>query len=377
MMKRNRAEEQLGAFLALWKGELPDRPIWTADLSYWLLARQMDGSADPSWSSEEGFLRFHHELGVLPYYYYPTFFACEAVYDRSVEWRTERKGDVTRIRCTTPVGTIVQESQWLPVSFSEGVTRHFVQSEQDLDVLCYLIEHRRLEHRHVDSYPERRVRFARFGGLPALGMPRSPLPAFLTEWSGIMHGMYLLMDHPDRLESLFALMEAQTEPVVQALCDLAPPLVHVPDNLSGETMAGLYARWLAPVHMRLLARLHAAGIAAAVHQDGTLSGLLPQLAAAGFDAVEALTPTPAGDVPVERIRDICGSQSLVLWGGVPGALFAPPFHWEQMEAHVQALLHAWHGSPYVVGVADQVPPDGRIDWCRSISRMIRAVSGGA
>ncbi len=371
-----RIAEQLECFLALWRGECPQRPVWTADLSYWLTARQMDGTADPSWSSEEGFLKLHADLGVLPYYYYPTFFACEAVYDPCIEWRTERHGDVTRITCTTPVGTIWQESQWLPVSYSEGITRHFVQSEQDLEVLCYLMEHRRLEPRHVDSYPERRARFARYGGLPALAMPRSPLPAFFTEWSGVMHGTYLLMDCPDQLDELFALMEAQAEPVLQALCDLAPPLVHVPDNLSGETMAGLYARWLKPVHTRLLNRLHAAGICAAVHQDGTIAGLLPQLASAGFDAVEALTPAPVGDVPIDHIRAMCGSERLVLWGGVPGALFAPPFEWEDMETHVKALLRTWEGERFVVGVADQVPPDGRIEWCRSITQLIDELYSG-
>ena len=49
-----------------------------------------------------------------------------------------------------------------------------------------------------------------------------------------------------------------------------------------------------------LERLHAAGVRAAVHLDGTLKGLLPKLAATGIDAIEAITPQPVGDLSLEE-----------------------------------------------------------------------------
>ena len=100
-------------------------------------------------------------------------------------------------------------------------------------------------------------------------------------------------------------------------------------------------------------------------------GLLPKLAAAGFDAVESITPAPVGDVTVEETRSVAGSESLVLWGGMPGAMFAAPFTWEEVEAHVAEVLDTWGGGPFVLGVADQVPPDGDIDFCRRIGEMVK------
>jgi hypothetical protein len=52
-------------------------------------------------------------------------------------------------------------------------------------------------------------------------------------------------------------------------------------------------------------------------------------------------------------------------------MFAPPFTWKDMEKHVGQLLEQWGGTPFVVGVADQVPPDGDIEFVRGISAMIR------
>jgi hypothetical protein len=99
-------------------------------------------------------------------------------------------------------------------------------------------------------------------------------------------------------------------------------------------------------------------------------GLLPKLAEVGFDAVEALTPSPAGDLSPSEMRDVAGSSRLALWGGVPGVMFAPPYTWAEMRVHAERTLAAWRGTPFVLGVADQVPPDGDITFCRKIADLI-------
>jgi hypothetical protein len=113
-----------------------------------------------------------------------------------------------------------------------------------------------------------------------------------------------------------------------------------------------------------------AGVRCAVHLDGTVKGLLPKLAANGFDAVEALTPQPAGDLPVEDMRAVAGNPAVILWGGVPGVMFAPPYTWRDMQSHIRRVLRAWQDTPFILGVADQVPPDGDIDFCHRIAEEI-------
>lgn len=158
---------------------------------------------------------------------------------------------------------------------------------------------------------------------------------------------------------------------MDAVCRLAPPLVHFADNLTSDNFTGLYDEFMAPVHRNRLARLHAAGVKAAVHLDGTIRGLLPKLIESGFDSVEALTPKPVGDVGLEEMRTVAGSESVILWGGLPGAMFAPPYTWPDMQAHVKRLLECWSGTPFIIGVADQIPPNGDISFCKKIAAMIK------
>ena len=71
---------------------------------------------------------------------------------------------------------------------------------------------------------------------------------------------------------------------------------------------------------------------------------------------------------------MAGSDSVILWGGLPGVMFAPPYTWKDMEAHVEKLVAAWQGTPFVVGVADQVPPDGDIGMVKRISEFLKSAS---
>jgi len=354
-------------FLRVLAGERPTGVVWTADLSYWVNGRKQDGTADPAWDTEQGYLELHQSLGVMPYYYYPQFWASRTVYDATVRESAETRGRATIRLWETPVGTLREESCFLPESACHGVTRHPVETGADLDVLIYLLEHRRLEPDNLADYRQRQQLWAAYDGLPCLGLPRSPLSELAYEWAGIQNLVFLLLDHGNRVRHALALMEAQEAPILEAVCDLAPPLVHFPDNLSSDSLTGWYDEYLAPTHRRRLRKLHAAGVKAAVHLDGTVRGLLPKLATAGFDAVEALTPQPAGDLTAAEMRRIAGRPDLILWGGMPGAMFPAPTAWSGMRQHLDRLLAAWNGQPFIVGVADQVPPDGNIDFCRLIA----------
>ena len=75
------------------------------------------------------------------------------------------------------------------------------------------------------------------------------------------------------------------------------------------------------------------------------------------------------------MRVLAGDDRVILWGGVPGAMFAPPFEWPDMERHVRRLLDLWSGTRFVVGVADQIPANGDIENCRKISELIRNWQG--
>jgi hypothetical protein len=359
----------LDSFLRLFRGEPASRTVWTADLTYWMAGQKARGAWNPAWDTEEGFLSFHRDCGVMPYYEYSRFSVAQPQYDGTVRERYETIGNRTLHHFKTPLGTITEEHVELAESACSGCTKPFVQSERDLDILLYILDHRTLRPANLDGYPARRKVWEAYDGLPALGLPRSPLSSFSYEWAGIANAVYLLADYEDKVRRIFALMEAQEAPVMDAVCRLVPPMIHFPDNLDSENLTGLYDAYLGPTHRRRLDRLHEAGIPCAVHLDGAVRGLLPKLAAAGFDSVEALTPQPAGDMDVADMRALAGNGRVILWGAVPGAMFAPPYQWDDMQRHVERVLTLWKGQRFVLGVADQVPPDGDIGFTQKIREM--------
>jgi hypothetical protein len=410
-------DDMLDTFLSLLSGKPADPTVWTADIAYWIAGRQQAGDARPEWSTEEGFLRLHRDLGILPYYYYEKFWAAEPRYDDRIESNEAKVGGKTVRRIHTPLGQLREESVYSPLSSSQGITKHFVESEGDLEILLDVLRHRRLAPANLDDWPERNRLWQTYGGVPCIGLPRSPLAAFFVEWAGVQNGSYLLADCPEKCEEAFRLMEEQERPILDAVCELAPPVVHFPDNLSSDCSTGFYDRYMAGAHRQRIERLHAAGVKCAVHLDGTVKGLLPKLIRSGFDAIEALTPKPGGDLEIEEIRDLAGSElasrishnsgadipvcrekgstygrqeclphrtlccstslcskkcGVILWGGVPGILFAPPYTWPQMESHVRRVLDSWQDRPFILGVADQVPPDGDIQFCRRIADLLKS-----
>lgn len=317
----------------------------------------------------EGRLRFLQGLGIMPYYECGLS-AYQTRYDDTVDVSEETAGARSLTLYRTPVGTLVKEETYLPQSFCKALNRYPVSSRRDLDVLLHIIEHRRLVPIDMQAYWERAETVARCEGVPILAVPRTPLPEFFHDWAGVQAAVLLLADHGDQVRRVLQAMERQGDDVLESVCAASPPLVHFCDNLTSAIFAGLYDELMARPYGRRLDVLHAAGVKCAVHLDGTVRGLLPKLTAAGFDAIESLTPKPVGDMDLADMRQLAGSDSVLLWGGVPGAMFAPPYGWDDMRKHVRRLLDCWEEGPFVVGSADQIPPDGNVEFCRRIADLL-------
>ena len=362
--------EMLDSLLKTLRGEATDEIVWTADIHYWISGQKQAGKSDPEWNTEEGYLKLCRDLGIMPYYWYNKFWLAKPEY-HGVEISNDSKGG-THVRIwKTPLGELREESAFMVESCSNAVTKHPVESEEDLKILLYILEHRELVPDCMEDYCERIQLWTRYDGIPSIALPRSPLPAFFYEWAGLQNAVYLMSDFPEMVGQILHLMEEQELKIIDAVCRLAPPLVHFADNLSSENLSGFFDTYMAEQYRRRIRKLHAADVRCAVHLDGTTRGLLQKITATGVDAIEALTPQPVGDVAADEMRKLTGSDSIILWGGVPGAMFAPPYTWTDMKRHVEKLLDAWRGTPFVIGVGDQVPSNGDITMVKRISDMIK------
>ncbi len=351
----------------------PHPLVWTGDLTYWRSAMAARGDLEHRYDGVGGLLRLQLDLGMFPYFQYDAFWPFEVRYPEVVV-ESEAVEGVTRTVWRTPKGALAGQTRYCPESFSTAQTRYPIRGQDDLDTLCFILERQtylpRLDHYHAIA--------ARWGeeGYPSIGLPRSPMSSLMVEWAGTVNAAYLVADAPRRVADVLTLMERNIWRVIEAVIEARIPVVHFGDNLSSETATSLFDRFMKPYYLRALDRLHSGGVRAAVHLDGTVRGLLPKLSGVGFDAVESLTPAPVGDVRPDEMRALAGRGDLVLWGGVPGAAFSRSFPQKRFVALLEEVLGAWQGGPFILGTADQVPPDGDIERCRIVSEIVSARQAG-
>ncbi len=360
--------------LAPFRGEKPDRPAWVADLGYWYPAARDRGLLEERYLGPDGYDQLHRDLGVCMYYGRggATY---AGRYDGNVEAATKEEGGVRERWWRTPAGELSDRWEFIDAAHCWAHVEYAVTGVEDLRVLQDLFARMSYE-----PAPENYLRAAEAigdDGLPISAVPRGPLAALMTDWAGVVTTCYLIADEPAAVEDTLAIIEQATDPAFEAIAEGPAELLHWCDNLDSNTYTSYFDRYMRDCYARRLELLHAAGKRVVTHLDGFVRGLLPRLVEVGFDGVESITPGPVGDVEVEELRALCGSEEAVIWGGIPGAMFAPPWNADSMRAHTTRLLDELApGGRLVVGSADQVPPDGDIELCRVIADTIEGWGGG-
>ena len=116
-------------------------------------------------------------------------------------------------------------------------------------------------------------------------------------------------------------------------------------------------------------RVHTAGKFVAVHVDGRLRGALSYLRQCGVDVIDAVTPTPMGDLTPQQCRDEAGE--MVLCGGIPATVWLPRTSDEQFEQCVHRWLDLRDSSPrLVIASGDQVPPHAPLDRIKRVRELV-------
>jgi len=354
--------------LTLLSGGKPDRVPWFGDLDYWATALVERGQRPADFKTSDAYIDWHRDLRCG--FYLQGYFPFRAIVEncRITEWR---EGAARRKRIETPRGTLTDTWTWLAESFAEAPTEHLVKGVGDLAAYRYLFEHTRYE-RDYDLAWKRRQQVGE-AGVVLCYLPKSPFMQMVALDAGIGAVAEIAADAPEELgETLAAVRGAHDAAAGLAVASPAEVLM-IPENLSSEVVGPrFYERYMRDYHETWCGEIAAAGKYSCIHLDGTLKGLLRQVASAGFTFIEAMTPAPVGDLEVGRWAEWCGSEGAnartVFWGGLPGVYFTEQVPDAEFDRHTKAVLEVMRSEPrYVLGVADQVPPDG-------LERRIRRVA---
>ncbi len=362
--------------LSVLDGRRPDRTPWFGDLSWWHAAHARCGDLPKAYGDgADGYLRMHRDAGVGIYLYPP--FVWDQRYDESVTVTVETEGDLTATTIVTPVGSVRSVLQGLPESGTSAYVEHNVKAPGDLRVLRYLAQHRIITPNSA-QFAECDAHWGEDGIACALApVCTTALQTLITREAGIETVVDLLYsDARSELEETIEVMQAADDPIFEIIARSPCRLVVFPENLSGEvTGRQLVQRYEMPCWKRRIAQLQNAGKSVGIHNDGTLRGSLPLLIEAGFDLVESVTPAPVGDMPLEEIRGVTAGK-IIVWGGIPGALFSPLTSADVFDAFVALVLRTLPpGSGFVLGVADQVPPDAEFSRICRVRELVDELGG--
>jgi hypothetical protein len=356
--------------LTLLNHQTPDRVPWFGDLDYWYGAAQKKGQLAAQYLGD-GYFQLNRDLGVGFYLqgYFPF-----TQHNTNISFSDKTCADQVIRTMRTPRGDLTEIQQYLPTSFSWGYVKHFVEKVEDLPAFKYYLESLAFSAEYEEA--ARRKSIIGDNGVVLCYMPRSPFMQMVTTYIGIVPLVYLLADAPDEMMEIFEIMERKYDLAAEISLDSPAECIMIPENLSSEVVGvSYYKRYLRGYESKWIQRIKQAGKTSFIHMDGTLKGLLKQVAETGFDVIEAVTPFPSGDMTMEEISaEITGET--ILWGGLPGIIFTPLFGETEFINHVKSILQVMRRRPnYVLGVADQVPPNGLIERVGSIAALCDQYGG--
>lgn len=341
--------------LTLLRGGTPDRVPWFGDLDYYAGSLIGRGLRPKDFRQSPEYIDWHRELGLG--FYLQGYFPFRTIIENCevTEWQD---GHDRHRRIETPRGVLHECWSWLPESYTEGPSEHLLKSVADLPAYAYMHEHTRYEPDYAFGHARKNI--IGDAGVMLTYLPKGPLMQMIALDAGIIAVVDMLSDDPDLFAATIESVRASHDRAAEISIHSPGEVLMIPENLSSESVGPkLFEQFMRPYQEHWTKRIREAGKFSCMHLDGTLRGLIRQECTVGFDFIEAMTPAPVGDLAVEDWASFCGDTSTIFWGGLPGAYFSPSTSEAEFERHVRATLAVMRSAPrYVLGVADQVPPDG-------------------
>jgi len=336
-------------------------------LDYWATALIGRGEKPKDFKQSGAYLDWHRSLGVG--FYLQGYFPFRAISEhcRVREWN---EGNLRRRQIETPCGTLRETWTWLEESYTEAPTEHLVKSVADLR--AYRFFHENTHYEPDYALAERRRAQVGDLGVVLCYLPKSPLMQMIALDAGVTAVFEMFSEAGEEFHKTMEAVRRSHDAAASLAVESPAEVLMIPENLSSECVGKtFYEMFMRDYEEAWARRIREAGKYSCIHLDGTMKGLLREVCSTSLTFIEALTPAPAGDLEIGKWAEWSGNSRTVLWGGLPGIFFTELVSDEEFEAHVRCVLEVMRSAPrYVLGVADQVPPDGLERRVRRVAELV-------
>ena len=210
-------------------------------------------------------------------------------------------------------------------------------------------------------------------GEPQFFVPRSPYQTLIMDWMRYEDLVYLLYEMPEVIENVALAINDSHDPLYAGLAQSqSVRIINFGENIDGNLLSpSIFERFHLPFYEKRATQLRNAGIHTTIHLDGSMRPILPYLAKLPVDGLEALTPTPQGDVTLDELHLHMGDK--ILLDGIPALYFMEEFSLEILQECVERIVDLF-GTRLVLGISDELPmgagPEAfdRLVWVRDYCR---------
>ncbi len=344
-----------------------DQVPWNGDLAYWIAYLKAEGMLKPEFDGPTGRVDLHRSLHIG--FYLQGHYPFREVFDGGVTVTLEERGNDRIKRYETPVGSLQETRRYSPQTYSRSPVEWLVKTAEDMHVLHYIYEHTHYEPWY--DLCETMNGCVGDQGVTLVYTPHTPFMELVTQRMGIENLIYAMEDDEEGFEALFETMKEKFDEAAAIAVAAPAECVMLPENLSSEVVGKqYYTMYMQPIHKKWTAKIREAGKYSFIHMDGTLRGLIAEVARSGFDVLEALTPAPVGDMTLQEMLDAVQPETIV-WGGLPGGYCTDELNDEQFDAYVKSVLEIMKTDRrFSLGVADQVCPGARFERLARVQELV-------
>lgn len=371
--------------LAAFRGEPIDTLPYVPRLDLWYLANSTSGtlpkqhagrsmnevSRAEGWALYFRFADDQLDEAIRPLYLHRgigLYASRDTVYDivfpRDVEIRVSRSGGRQRVEYHTPHGMVSATVHYDLAAQKLGITiptvvEHLIKTPADYEPAGYLFE-------HLGAVPNFE-RFRRWsteeigddGVAVALGyLGASPVNQIQRDLIDPTQFFFHYKDHHDKLQRLAERMRPLFDKILAIVCDSPAEVVWWGANFDDMiTYPPYFEREITPWLRKVSSALSARGKLLLCHTDGENEGLMDLVRDSGMHIAESICPAPMTKITLAQYYRHW-SPKLTLLGGVPSTIVLDETSDADFEAYMDELFRAVSpGQRYLVGIADQVPPN--------------------
>jgi uroporphyrinogen-III decarboxylase len=229
-----------------------------------------------------------------------------------------------------------------PVSRAWHPREFPVKNAQDIEAMSLIYKDERYEF-DTEQFAKAQASIQEVGenGIVVTSVGISPLMNWIQHIAGVENGHLLMMDHPNRVDTLLENLHMALRRRVELVADRSPySVIYSIENTSTTLISPDLFRQYCHRHLMEYGEIiHCAGKLHVLHMCGKLKLLLPDIATLPAAGIEAFTSPPVGNTTLLDGRTDCPDKCLI--GGTNATLWLEPANTiiETIERHLDALPH--------------------------------------